>query len=97
MLHGEAVAVGMAMIANAAVKKGYFDASDRNALIEVLEDYGLPTKTDYSAEELYDTLLLDKKISSGKLHLVVPRFIGCCNTVAVDPEELRGWLEAAYE
>ena len=97
MLHGEAVAVGMAMIANAAVKKGYFDAADRNALIGVLEGYGLPTKTDYSAEELYDTLLLDKKISSGKLHLVVPRSIGCCNTVAVDPEELRGWLEAAYE
>ncbi|MBQ9663250.1 MAG: 3-dehydroquinate synthase [Oscillospiraceae bacterium] len=97
LLHGEAVAIGMAMIANAAVRMHHMDEKSRDIMIELLRDYGLPTETDYTADELYDILLLDKKIASGKLHLIVPHSIGWCNTVAVGPEELRQWLEAAYE
>ena len=97
LLHGEAVAIGMAMIANAAVKKGYLDPESRDTIIELLNDYKLPKESVFKAEKLYETLLLDKKISSGKLHLVVPRAIGWCETVAVSPEELKTWLEAGYE
>ena len=49
------------------------------------------------ADELYELLLLDKKISSGKLALIVPLAIGWCEAVPVDREQLRKWLEAAYE
>ena len=97
LLHGEAVAVGMAMIARAAVRKGYMDQAARDAIIELISCYGLPTETEYSADELFDALLLDKKIASGKLHLIVPRTIGWCETVPVGNDALREWLEAAYE
>lgn len=97
MLHGEAVAAGMAMICRAAVRMGCLDPASRDAVIGILEDFGLPTGTEYSAEELYDTLLLDKKISAGKLHLIVPKAIGWCEPLPVGPEELRVWLEAACE
>ena len=63
-------------------------------MIALLEAYGLPTNTKYTAAELFDTLLIDKKFSGGKMHLIVPREIGRCDIMAVSPEELRFWLEA---
>ena len=94
LLHGEAVAVGMAMICRAAERRGLLPESDCAVVISLLQDYGLPTETDYTADELFDTLLLDKKISGGKLHLIVPRAIGRCETIPVAADELRRWLEA---
>ena len=44
-----------------------------------------------------DVLQLDKKISGGKLHLIVPRSIGQCDIVPVSADELRNWLEMSYE
>ena len=97
LLHGEAVSVGMAMICRAACAKGLLSQSDFEAVVTLLRSYDLPTETDYTADELYDTLLLDKKFSGGKLHLIVPREIGRCDILPVTPDELRFWLEAGLE
>ena len=97
LLHGEAVAVGMAMICRAACAKGLLSAADRDAVISLLREYGLPTQTAYTADELCDILLLDKKISSGRLHLIVPRTIGRCDIIPAAPDELRDWLEAGLK
>ena len=97
LLHGEAVSVGMAMICRAACAKGLLSQSDFEAVAALLRAFDLPTETDYSADELYDTLLLDKKFSGGKLHLIVPREIGRCDILPVTPDELRFWLEAGLE
>ena len=94
LLHGEAVAVGTSMICRAAQSRGLLCEADCGAVIALLRDYGLPTETEYTAEELFDTLLLDKKISGGRLHLVVPREIGRCDIIPVPEDELRAWLEA---
>ena len=97
LLHGEAVAIGTAMIVRAAVRMGKLDADSRDAIIELLDRFGLPTETEYRADELYELLLLDKKISSGKLALIVPLAIGWSEPMPVNPEQLRQWLEAAYD
>ena len=97
LLHGEAVSVGMAMICRAACAKGLLSQSDFEAVAALLRSYDLPTETAYSADELYDTLLLDKKFSGGKLHLIVPRESGRCDILPVTPDELRFWLEAGLE
>ena len=97
LLHGEAVSVGMAMICRAACAKGLLSQSDFEAVAALLRSYDLPTETAYSADELYDTLLLDKKFSGGRLHLIVPRGIGRCDILPVTPDELRFWLEAGLE
>ena len=93
LLHGEAVAIGTAMICRAAQNRGLLSREDCEAVITLLEAYGLPVETEYTAAELFDTLLIDKKFSGGKLHLIVPRRIGRCDIVAVTPGELRFWLE----
>lgn len=97
LTHGECVAIGMAMICRAAVRMHRMDAASRDALLQLLERFGLPAGTEFGPEELYAALLLDKKFSAGRLHLIVPRSIGWCEAVAVTPEELRQWLEAGYE
>ena len=94
LLHGEAVAVGMAMICRAACAVGLLAPDDRDAVIALLRAFGLPTETAYSADELYDALLLDKKISGGRLHLIVPRAIGSCDILPLTAEEAYKWLEA---
>ena len=93
LLHGESVAIGIAMICRAAAVKGLLDKMECGRILELLRAYGLSTVSPYNTEELYDTLLLDKKFSDGKLHLIVPRKIGCCEIFPVLPDELRTWLE----
>lgn len=92
--HGYAVAIGMVRIMRAAVKLGYCKAEALDDLIDCLKRYELPIDTDFGVEELYAAMLHDKKIASGKLHLVVPERIGSCRIVAVTPEQLRLWLAA---
>lgn len=97
LLHGEAVSVGMVMICRAACARSLISKEDCEAVETLLRAYDLPTETDYTADELYDTLLLDKKFSGGRLHLIVPREIGRCDIVPVTPDELRFWLEAGLK
>ena len=97
LLHGEAVAVGLAMISRASVKMGRLDPFSLDAILELLRNYSLPAEPEWPAKELFDLILMDKKIYSGKLHLIVPKAIGWCEIEALNFQELRLWLEAAYD
>ena len=93
--HGRGVAIGMALIARAAAKKGYLaDGAVIGALREALEANELPSSSPYGADELYDAALLDKKRASGAITLVVPREVGRCDLVKVPLDELKGWIDA---
>ncbi len=92
--HGQAVAVGMAIITRAAVAKGVAEASTLDRLLALLEKTGLPTETTFAAKDLAEAAKGDKKISGGKLHLIVPEAVGRCRVVPTDPEELNDWLHA---
>ena len=90
--HGLAVSVGMVMISDAAVKKGFLAAADRDRLVRLLEKTGLPTHAAFSKEELLAAVLSDKKMAGGRLHLVVPEAVGRCRIVPVSREEITGWM-----
>lgn len=94
VLHGEAVAVGMALMARAASAKGWCSAETAARTVEILKSYGLPTETGFSCAELESALLADKKRRGGVMNLVVPREIGRCEIVPVPLGELGGWLRA---
>ena len=97
LLHGEAVSIGMSMMSRAAVNMGYLDEESKNAVLNMLYRYQLPTEPEFTADQLYDTLLLDKKFSAGTITLIVPRAVGWCEMHPVTPKDLREWLDAAYE
>lgn len=90
--HGDAVAVGMAMIARAAADKGFCSTDCRDKIIDTLRKYDLPTETSFKAEELFEASKADKKISGGKMHLIVPEKIGSCRIESIDIDALRDWL-----
>lgn len=92
--HGYAVAIGMVRITRAAIKFGYCEVKTLDDLTTCLTRYGLPTETDFSANELYGAMLHDKKMAEGQMHLIVPERIGACRIVSVAPEELLSWLKA---
>ena len=86
--HGKAVAIGTAIAARASA------CSDCSRILSVLENFGLPTRTIYSSEELYTYTLSDKKRSGGTVNLIIPRTIGHCDIVPTPVEELKTFIEA---
>lgn len=90
--HGQSVAIGMAMIAKAAVKHGFCDAQTAREIVAILEQFGLPTETDQSADAIYRTALGDKKRQGGSLTLVVPAKIGNCVLHPIPVENLPDWI-----
>ena len=92
--HGCAVAIGMAMITRAAVKMGFCGEETLAELLALLARFRLPSETDLTAEELYGAALSDKKLSGGKIDLIVPEAFGRCRIVPAEAEELPAWLRA---
>ncbi len=85
--HGQAVAIGMAIVAKAGCPAIY------NQLISVLEKFGLPITTDFTAEQLYTNALSDKKRAGGTVNLIIPTAIGNCTIVPTDVNDLKPFIE----
>ena len=94
VLHGQAVAIGMAAITRAAVAKGYCSEETLREVLAILEQYHLPTSTDFPLEAMAEAALTDKKLTGGTMHLVVPEEIGHCAIVSVPTEEIKDWMKA---
>lgn len=90
--HGCAVAIGMAVIARAAAKRGICTADTAARITDILKAYGLPVETEFTAEALYGAMLADKKISGASVRLIVPEGIGHCRIETVPAAEMREWL-----
>ena len=90
--HGCAVAIGMAVIARAAAKRGICTADTAARITDILKAYGLPVETEFTAEALYGAMLADKKISGASVRLIVPEGIGRCRIETVPAAEMREWL-----
>ena len=92
--HGSAVAIGMAMMARAAVSYGLCSAETRDAIVLLLQQYGLPTDCAYPADALLRTVVHDKKSSGSSINLIVPTQIGSCQILKTPASELLAWLQA---
>ena len=84
--HGEAVAKGMVIAARMAPLCGLCDVAEE--LSALLLRYGFDISCCYSAEEIYNALLSDKKRRGGNITVVLPRTVGDCTLVQLPVEEL---------
>ena len=91
--HGRAVAIGMTLVTRAAVAFGRCPAEVLPRLRRLLERYGLPDATAYSAQALYEKTLSDKKRSGDTISLVVPIARGASQLVRIPVSELPAWIE----
>lgn len=85
--HGEAVAYGMLVAAALATRRGALKEADRQALARTITQLGpLPPVADLSAAQVIEAIRHDKKVVSGRLHLVLPIAVGA-TTIVDDVEE----------
>lgn len=92
--HGQAVAVGMAIVTRASYKLGLCDQDTVKKLLAILDEFQLPSATAYSAYQLYSSALSDKKRSGGTVNLVVPEKIGACSIRPTEINKLQSFIEA---
>jgi 3-dehydroquinate synthase len=94
--HGEAVAYGMLVATDLAVRRGAVAPPDRDALASLITRMGpLPPIGDLSSAQAIEAMGHDKKVVAGRLHFVLPTSIGTTGVVTdVTEKELKAALAA---
>ena len=97
LLHGEAVAIGMALESQLAEKIGVAQSGTANRVEETLRLAGLPTELPpgCGANAILEAMRSDKKVRTGRIRLSLPLRIGAMAgaesgwTVSVSDDQLR--------
>lgn len=100
LVHGEAVAMGMALAAEISFRNGFCSAHDRDRVVSLLQRLGLPVTapSEPSAELLVSALSSDKKNRSGTLSYICNRGIGSHAVLKITPADLaEACLAGRYE
>ena len=94
VLHGQAVAIGMSVIARACANNDLCSSDCARALDDILVRFGLPIVCPYSADELAHAMGADKKRHGDIITLVVPREVGQCTLYELSTETLGDFVKA---
>ena len=99
LLHGEAVAVGMALAFGFSAQLGLIPAAEAERAIRHLAAVGLPTRLQDipgdlpSLDRLMELIAQDKKVKRGTLTFILLRGIGAAFVENdVDPAQVRAFL-----
>lgn len=92
--HGQAVAIGMSIVTKAAMRMHICDNVTYESLLSVLKQFGLPTSTLFTAQELSEAALSDKKRCGATVNLILPERIGSCIIHPMPISQLESFIEA---
>ncbi len=95
--HGSAVAIGMVIVMRSAVNVGFCKDSELDKLIKILEINNLPIECNFSAKQLTEVALSDKKRKGDTITLAVPYNIGDTRLVDIPVSELEIFIERGLE
>lgn len=95
--HGHAVAIGLAMMARACLRKGWSEPGTATRIERALLANNLPITCDYEATAMLEVCRRDKKADSSAITIVVPHAIGDCGLRTVDYETLLELLQLGKE
>ncbi len=90
--HGKCVAIGMAVIARAAEHAGMCSPQTTQRIITTLQKHGLPTDCPYTAQQIVEVALSDKKRSGDKISMIIPRDIGICDIYKTEVENIHDFI-----
>ena len=90
--HGSAVAIGMAIVARASAKLGVCSIDVSTETEKMLESYSLPTKCDYTADELAAVAAGDKKRMGGTISFILPYAIGDSRVCDMKVEDIKDFI-----
>lgn len=91
--HGNAVAIGMVIATKGAFKLGLANEDFSSVLLPMLVKNKLPTSCSYSADELLEVALSDKKRSQDTISLIVPEKYGLCKIEKISIDNLKEFIE----
>ena len=91
--HGYAVAIGMVLMAQGAVKHGELDAEALDKLKVLIEAHDLPTTTTIPKEEILAAVSTIKKSEGATIKIVIPTSYGHSELKVVTHEELATYLD----
>lgn len=74
LMHGEAVAVGMAFAAKLSAEMLRFKSADK--LLKLIDRYGLPLTAGYNKQKVFDVLVSDKKREGEWMNFILLERIG---------------------
>lgn len=89
MNHGEAVAVGLSLISDAAARRGLLSAADKERICSLLQRTGFDLTPPVAMRVLLKAVSKDKKSEGDVLNVVFPTAIGACEVVPMSLEEFR--------
>lgn len=92
--HGLAVAAGIGIVTRAACKNNICSLDTCEQIISTLKIFGLPHRTQYTAQDIYKWALSDKKRSGTTVNLIVPKAIGQCLIIPTPTDDLTAFIEA---
>ena len=90
LTHGQAVAIGMVAAMRLSAMLGNEDLSER--LIGILEHIGLPTELKYGREDIYRSLLSDKKKFGATVNFILVREPGRAEIAPIGAEKLHEYV-----
>ena len=91
--HGSAVAIGMVLMAKAAVAADLCDSDVPGHMERMLRQYHLPTSCSFTADALARVALSDKKRKGDSITLVLPDRIGNSRLHTVFADSLSAFLQ----
>lgn len=91
--HGKAVGMGMVIAALGAQSLGMCSPDVADEIITALSLYGLPTDCPYTAQELFESALSDKKRAGDSITLVLPERTGKCVLKKIDINKVKPFFE----
>ena len=95
--HGSAVAIGMVIVMRSAIKQGLCPTEALTELISLLKQEDLPTSCSFTASELAEAALGDKKRAGSNITLVVPFGIGDSRLIRTPVSELEEFIAKGLE
>lgn len=95
--HGHAVAMGMILISRAALKLGWSREDCLTPILESLKKFRFPLECPYSAQQLVQAALKDKKRMGDTITLVIPVSLGNCRLKKLPVSQLEDVIKAGLQ
>ena len=89
LVHGEAIAIGMALAVRISIGLGYCSPEDGDRIIALIKNFGLPvTPPPVERHKLLEALCKDKKVRNGAVTFICNSGIGNYVEKKLSPEQL---------
>lgn len=95
--HGHAVAMGMVIMARASLKMGWSQEDCLSPILESLNRFQFPLECPYTAQQLTEAALKDKKRMGDTITVVIPVSVGNCQLKKLPVSQLEALIEGGLQ